>query len=198
MKVFISHNKADKVSARLLAIALVEQGVDVWFDEWSIKPGDSIAGGIEQGLAGSDVFVLVWSTDASKSNWVGTELRAYLKRRIEDNSLRIIPVMVDYTPLPILVADYKGFSLSSGIKHDQIAFEITGCPSDLEIARRLQTRLLELTDGKASSGDPLPYLVCPNCASSRLRRFEQTDNERDDRYYCIRCEDCQWNDWTEL
>lgn len=32
MKAFISHNRADKASARALATLLVEQGEDVWFD----------------------------------------------------------------------------------------------------------------------------------------------------------------------
>jgi hypothetical protein len=58
MNVFISHNSSDKDTARLLAVALVEQGVNVWFDEWAIRPGDSITGGIETGLSEADVFVL--------------------------------------------------------------------------------------------------------------------------------------------
>lgn len=61
MLVFVSHNKSDKATARLLASALVETGVNVWFDEWSLRPGDSIVGGIENGLAECDVFVLIWS-----------------------------------------------------------------------------------------------------------------------------------------
>jgi len=62
MNVFISHNKSDKETARFLAIALVEQGANVWFDEWKIRPGDSITGGIEVGLSTADIFVLVWTT----------------------------------------------------------------------------------------------------------------------------------------
>ena len=104
MKAFICHNKADKVIARMIASALVQQGVDVWFDEWRIRPGESITGGIEAGLTMADCFVLVWSQDASKSNWVGTEVRAYIRRRVDDQTLRIIPFMLDRTTLPALVA----------------------------------------------------------------------------------------------
>ena len=197
MKVFISHNKADKEMARLFAIALVEQGVDVWFDEWQIKPGDSIMGGIEHGISDCDVFVLVWSSSASQSNWVGTELRAYLRRRVDNDSLRIIPVMADETPLPSLVADYKGFVLTPSIKLEQIASEITGRPTDLEIARRLQARLIEMMKTKASKGDPLPIIVCPLCASPKLKRFQTTDYERDQNYYCVECENCKWLEWTQ-
>src|SRR5258708_17867989 len=82
MLAFISHNKADKTTARLLAVELVQTGMNVWFDEWNLRPGDSIIGGIEKGLSGCDVFVLIWSRSAQKSNWVDTEVRAVLNRRV--------------------------------------------------------------------------------------------------------------------
>lgn len=198
MRVFISHNRADKVSARLLAIALVQRGMDVWFDEWEIRPGDSITGGIERGVSDADVFMLIWSSSAAKSNWVGMELRAFLRRRVDDDALRVIPVMIDDAPLPSLVADYRGFDLAEGLSPQGIATEIAGCPPDREIARLLQDRLLEITDGQLVGGDELPYVVCPECGSTRLERFEQVDYARDDRYYCIRCKECSWSDATEL
>lgn len=197
MNVFISHNRADKATARLLALALVEQGVNVWFDEWDLRPGDSITGGIERGLSQADVFVLVWSADAKASKWVGTELRACLRRRVDDHKLRIVPVMVDATPLPALVADYKGFEVRANTGMGQIGFEIIGRPSDVEIARRLQVRLLDLAHGHLS-GDPLPFLVCPSCGSPGLKRTEATDYEHDRTYYIIECQACKWTEWTEL
>lgn len=197
MKVFISHNKVDKTSARALAVLLVEQGVDVWFDEWEIRPGESITGGIERGLTESDVFVLIWSAAAHASNWVGTEVRAFIRRRVDDDGLRIVPLMVDGTALPALVADYRGFDLSGDLTLDQVAVELTGEPRDLEIARRLQTKLLELTASHASGGDPLPYLVCPTCASTELKRSTEEDRARDDLYYVVECGHCGWSDWTQ-
>ncbi len=198
MKVFISHNKADKEIARMLAIALVEQGVDVWFDEWAILPGDSITGGIEKGISDANVFVLVWSEAADKSNWVDTELRAYLRRRVDDATLRIVPVLSDKTKLPALVADYRGFDLKEGMPLESIAAELTGNAPDIEIARLLQNRLMELTESYASPGDPLSYLICPKCGSGRLKRGECIDYKRDDRYLTIECEDCKWTDGTEI
>jgi hypothetical protein len=197
MKVFISHNEANKDTARLLAIALVEQGVSVWFDEWAIRPGESIAGGIEKGLSDSDVFALVWSAAANASNWVGTEMRAYLHRRVADDTLRIIPVMIDNTPLPSLIADYKGFRLDTATRLEAVAAEITGRPADVEIARRLQNRLLELTENHASPGDPLPYIICPRCGSDELERSQPIDYEHDEAYYVIECRKCNWLEWTQ-
>lgn len=91
MKVFVSHNKADKSTARLIAMGIVEHGEDVWFDEWDIRPGESIVGGIEKGITECDVFVIVWSESAAKSKWVGTELRAIVRRRVDVENLRIVP-----------------------------------------------------------------------------------------------------------
>jgi len=67
MQVFISHNKADADTARLFATALIDQGVGVWFDEWDLRPGDSILTGIGRGLADAEVFVLFWSAQAAAS-----------------------------------------------------------------------------------------------------------------------------------
>ena len=145
MNAFISHNTADKDMARLLAIALVEQDVNVWFDEWAIRPADSITGGIEKGLSEADIFVLVWSANTKTSNWVGSEISAYIRRRVDNQTLRIVPVMIDGTPLPTLVADYRGFTVTGGTKMEDIAAEIIGKPSDIEIARRLQVKLIDLT-----------------------------------------------------
>ena len=196
MKVFISHNKADKMSSRHLAVALAEQGIGVWFDEWEIRPGDSIIGGLEEGISSSNVFVLVWSARASASQWVGTEVRSYLRRRVDDESLRIIPVMLDGTPLPALVAEYRGFDFAETTP-EAIATEIAGHPGEREVARLLQNRLLELAWEKFSGTDLLPFFVCPSCGSSKLHRFRASDS-RGDSYYCIKCEECNWRDETEV
>ena len=196
MHVFISHNKADTETARLLATMLTERGVGVWFDEWDLRPGDSIMHGIENGLANADVFLLFWSAPAAASQWVGTEVRAYLRRRVDDGTLRIVPMMLDDTPLPVLVAEYRGFRITSDKDLASAAAAITGPRTDRELIRRLQERLLELTVD-ISTGDPLPYIVCPKCGSDKLQRSTQHDR-RGDQYYCIACQECRWSEATEI
>jgi len=197
MRAFISHNKADKLLARTLATLLTEQGESVWFDEWDIKPGESLTGGIEEGLDGSDVFVLVWSESAQKSNWVGTEVRATVRRRVDDHGLRIIPIMLDATPLPRLVADYRGFDISDGaMSLDDVVSEMIGHPRDVQIAQKLQARLQQLTAANLGEGDPFGVLICPSCGSDKLNRSSTIDPDRDEMYYLIGCE-CGWGDWTQ-
>ena len=64
LSVFISHNVADKDFGRKLGAALALAGAEVWYDEWSIRPGDSIPGAIEKGLTRFSTFALLWSRKA--------------------------------------------------------------------------------------------------------------------------------------
>lgn len=48
--VFLSHSEKDKAVVRPLAERLRNDGLKVWFDEWEIKPGDSIQAKIKEGL----------------------------------------------------------------------------------------------------------------------------------------------------
>ena len=45
--VFLGHSSKDKAVVRLLAEHLKKDGIRVWFDEWEIRPGDSIPSKIE-------------------------------------------------------------------------------------------------------------------------------------------------------
>lgn len=190
MLVFISHNSADKDTARLLGSKLTEQGINVWFDEWKLAPGNSIVGGIEQGISGCDAFVLVWSRRAQKSNWVATELRAMLVRRVADTRLRVIPLMLDATPLPALVADFKGFALERASQLESIAAEIAGNRSTLQQAKRMQRRLLELVAGEFPATDAIRSLLCPNCGSRRLSAEIWRDPTGSETIYEIGCSEC--------
>ena len=51
----LSHSSKDKAVVRPLAERLRADGLKVWFDEWVLKPGDSIPAKIEEGLEHSRV-----------------------------------------------------------------------------------------------------------------------------------------------
>ena len=71
--VFLSHSGKDKPVVRPLAERLRADGLKVWFDEWEIKPGDSIPAKIEEGLEHSRVLVLCMSANAFGSDWARVE-----------------------------------------------------------------------------------------------------------------------------
>jgi RNase P subunit RPR2 len=192
MRAFISPNKADTASARLLAMALAECGVAVWFDEWELRPGDSITAGIEAGLSSADAFVVFWSKHAASSQWVNMELRASVRNRVEDGTLRIVPILVDDTPLPVLLADYRGFALARCKDLRQIAGEIAGNPRADEIARCLQKRLLELVIEGLPEDHELKSFICPKCGSGNLAGSRIYDQTFDEAYFVVVCNSCGW------
>ena len=71
--VFLSHSAQDKVVVRSLAERLRDEGLRVWFDDWELKPGDSIPAKIEAGLEHSRVLVFCMSANELGLNWTQLE-----------------------------------------------------------------------------------------------------------------------------
>ena len=67
--VFICHASEDKDEiARPLANELRRKGIEVWYDEFSIQPGDSFIESVEKGLRGSLYGILIISKNFFKKN----------------------------------------------------------------------------------------------------------------------------------
>jgi hypothetical protein len=83
--VFLSHSSLDKVFARRLYSDLRDVGVNCWFDEKQILPGDSILDLVDQGIKVWDKLVLVCSKNSLSTKtgwWVEQEVeRALAKER---------------------------------------------------------------------------------------------------------------------
>jgi GTPase SAR1 family protein len=95
--VFLSHSAKDKVIVRPLAEQLRADGLRVWFDEWEIKPGDSIPAKIEEGLEASRVLVLCMSAQALGSDWARLESYTFRFRDPLNKERRFIPLRLDET-----------------------------------------------------------------------------------------------------
>lgn len=201
VNIFLSHNSANKDTVRALAMLLAGEGINLFFDEWDIRLGDPLMGTIERGLYDADVFIIVWSDAASRSNWVDVELQTFLRRRIDKNTLRVIPLMLDETPLPPLLANYAGMNLMPGNPLNNtietVVRALLESERDVQLAQRLQRRLNDLAKANLGDGDPFGWLVCPGCGSENLLRGSATDYQRDNSYFTINCEDCGRSDWTQ-
>ena len=72
---FISHASEDKDSfVRELAMSLQEGGASVWYDEFTLKVGDSLRREIERGLTNSRFGIVVLSTHFFAKEWPQREL----------------------------------------------------------------------------------------------------------------------------
>lgn len=126
--VFISHASEDKeVFVKPLANLLTQFGVDVWYDEFTLKVGDSLSGSIDKGLVNSKYGIVVISKDFMKKNWPDYELRGLVSKEISGKKV-ILPIWHN-----IIREDILGYSptltdkiaLSTNIDNiDDIAMKI--------------------------------------------------------------------------
>lgn len=100
--VFISHASEDKESfVRPLSIALRNLGVSVWYDEFSLRLGDSLSGSIDKGLAGSAFGIVVVSHHFIRKPWPEYELRGLVSREIDEDRV-ILPIWHGVTRKEVL------------------------------------------------------------------------------------------------
>jgi len=104
--VFLSHSKQDKAVVRPLAERLRKDGVNVWFDEWVLKPGDSIPSKIEEGLERSRVLVLCMSANAFGSDWAQLESGTFRFRDPLNKERRFLPLRLDDAPIKGSLAQF--------------------------------------------------------------------------------------------
>lgn len=94
--VFISHASEDKDFVRPLAIALQSLGVSVWYDEFSLRLGDSLSRSIDKGLASSRFGLVVISQHFIQKPWPEYELRGLISREIGEDRV-ILPIWYGLT-----------------------------------------------------------------------------------------------------
>jgi TIR domain len=89
---FLCHSSLDKPLARRLAEDLRKAGVDVWFDEWEIAPGESLRRKIDAGIERASYFLALLTSNSLQSEWAQTELDAGMVQRIRGES-KLIPIV---------------------------------------------------------------------------------------------------------
>jgi len=99
---FISHAWEDKESfVRPLAHRLTALGALVWYDEFSLKLGDSLSSSIDKGLAGSRYGIVVLSKAFITKPWPQRELEGLVARQMDGRST-ILPVWHQLTREDVL------------------------------------------------------------------------------------------------
>jgi hypothetical protein len=118
--VFVSHTSEDKEDVvRPLVAELRKYGLNIWFDELTLRVGDSLRASIEAGLAQSRFGVVVFSHAFFGKKWPPPELNALFAREMSGQKV-ILPVwhgvtgedMLRYAPIQ---ADKCATNTSIGI-----------------------------------------------------------------------------------
>src|SRR5262245_4550719 len=91
VRVFLCHASEDKILVRRLAEDLQANGVETFFADWEIRPGDGIRQKLEEGLGACTHFVVLLTPASLVKPWVQAEMDAGFVRRIE-GVCRFIPL----------------------------------------------------------------------------------------------------------
>lgn len=91
--------------------------LEPWIYEEDISPGSSIPQQIERALAESDYFLLFWSIGALNSRWVRAEYDAAFFRRIDEESVLLVPIVLDNTELPPLLKPIAHLDFTEGLNN---------------------------------------------------------------------------------
>ena len=95
--VFISHASEDKAAvARPLAEALEKQGLKVWYDEFTLRLGDSLRRKIDQGLANSRTGLIILSPDFIKKGWTNYEMDGLVTKSVSGEQI-LLPIWHNIT-----------------------------------------------------------------------------------------------------
>jgi hypothetical protein len=90
---FISYASEDKTTfVGPLANALSAFGVNVWYDDYELKPGDSLSRSIDAGLAKSNYGLVVLSPSFISKRWTEYELRGLTSREMFKGDKVILPI----------------------------------------------------------------------------------------------------------
>lgn len=117
-KIFISYAHLDEMKVEPMARAYRAQGVNYFFDRHYLKPGDIFPLKIQEFIDTADLFILCWSENAAKSNYVELERKRALERAfptvkpIEKAELTIYPISIEpRAELPVDMRDVYNFEM---------------------------------------------------------------------------------------
>jgi len=111
--IFVSHASEDKAKfVRPLANALKAHGLKLWYDEFSLRPGDSLRRSIDRGLAECTVGLVVLSPSFFAKEWPQREMDGLFATEIAGQS-RLIPIWYQI--------DFRGVASRSPLIADRIA-----------------------------------------------------------------------------
>ncbi len=104
--VFISHASEDKETVvRSLVAELSKQNLKVWYDEFTLRIGDSLRQKIDKGLTRSRVGLVVLSPSFVTKGWTNYELDGIVSRAVSGEQL-LLPIwhniskqeVIDFSP----------------------------------------------------------------------------------------------------
>lgn len=111
-KVFLSFAGEDRAHAEQLRAELEARNVNAYLDENEVAPGDDVVSAIDEALATSDYYVLLWSANTRQREWVTEGWTAAFTLEMTRRRAFLFLVRLDEEPLPPFLAPRKHVDLA--------------------------------------------------------------------------------------
>jgi hypothetical protein len=211
--VFISHASEDKDAfVRPLALALTNLRVSTWYDEFTLKLGDSLSQSIDHGLANSRFGVVVISRSFLAKPWPAYELAGLVTREIISKKV-ILPIWHQVTREDVMarsatLADKLALRTADSLPED-IALQVMqvvrpdvyrASSRDALIMQMNGKVLRELRNELVAIRNELNEFHCPDCGAPIMEtRDVDIPGESKARYKVFVCGRRQFDgDVTDL
>jgi hypothetical protein len=147
--VFVSYARADGEQVRRLAENLHQSGLEVFFDEWEVGPGDVLVHQLDRGLLRAKNGLVVVTPTALSRPWVLEEYAAMITRAVQ-GGFRVVPVLLVDAELPPLLASRVWVDLRQ---------------ADGPVYERELARLVAMLKGEKSGPPPRTGALLPRAGS---------------------------------
>ena len=189
-KIFISYNRNDSELIDTIAKRLeLEFGRNnIFYDAWSIQPGDSIIGKMNEGLSDFTIFFFFMSPNSIKSNMVSLEWQTALNRAA-NNNLKFIGVKIADCDIPTILSDKLYIDLygeglddavskmKSCVKSENVYKPLDDVQNLVATCREITHSKIEITVSTLLYSQPNPILAfsCENPLSEFSVCFNVSD-----------------------
>ncbi len=113
--VFLSYANADRDVVRQVADGLSNLGLQVWFDESSLKPRAEWVREIERELDSADFIIFFISQHSVQSVCAQKELQIALNRQVSgEHGAVLLPVLLERAEVPPLLRQIKWLNMTDG------------------------------------------------------------------------------------
>jgi len=106
-RVFLSYAAQDRGIAEKIATDLRKSGIDISFDRWEMKVGDSLLEKIRTAVNRSDFLAVLLSPHSVRSGWVKQEMNIAFARELERREAVLLPILIEDCDLPPILAARK-------------------------------------------------------------------------------------------
>lgn len=134
---FISHACEDKDSfVRELALSLQDRGFKVWYDEFTLRLGNSLCNSIDRGIANSTCGIVVLSKNFFNKQWTKEELNRLSAKKNSTGKDIILPIWHNITQKEVyhhspMLADLYAVKTKDGM--NKVCTEIERAIKELRV-----------------------------------------------------------------